>query len=83
MDTITTDDDMRLLLSDCEIGLMQDDLQFREDDPSEFSVLFAIFGHNENYMLMANTKVDMPYSLPKGDALPKGLPPAEAPNCQT
>ncbi|KAH0996908.1 hypothetical protein GBA52_020772 [Prunus armeniaca] len=40
MDTITTDDDMRLLLSDCEIGLMQDDLQFREDDPSEFSKLY-------------------------------------------
>ncbi|CAL2237942.1 unnamed protein product [Prunus armeniaca] len=29
------------------------------------------------------THEDMPSFLPKGDALPKGQPPAEAPNCQT
>ncbi|CAL8999856.1 unnamed protein product [Prunus brigantina] len=36
MDTITSDDDLRLLLSDCGIGLMQDDLQFCDDDLSHF-----------------------------------------------
>ncbi|CAB4313387.1 unnamed protein product [Prunus armeniaca] len=36
MDSITSDDDLRLLLSECETGLMQEDLQFCDDDLSHF-----------------------------------------------
>ncbi|PQQ10336.1 hypothetical protein Pyn_24402 [Prunus yedoensis var. nudiflora] len=39
IDAITSDDDVRLLLSDCEIGLMQDDLQFCGDELSHFLAL--------------------------------------------